>query len=97
MSDEKVQLRRPDGKPGPRIDKNRYTVIRAILLDIIPNNPTGVPFVGLADKVSKALPHTPSIDSGSVGWLTTHIKLDLEARGEIERVPDSSPQRLRRT
>ncbi|MCZ7544494.1 MAG: hypothetical protein M5R40_13685 [Anaerolineae bacterium] len=33
---------------------------------------------------------------GSVGWHVTTVKLDLEARGLIERVPQSRPQRLRR-
>ena len=32
----------------------------------------------------------------SVGWYATTVKLDLEARGLIERVPDARPQRLRR-
>lgn len=31
---------------------------------------------------------------GSVGWYVTTIKLDLEARRLIERVPGKSPQRL---
>jgi Family of unknown function (DUF6958) len=33
---------------------------------------------------------------GSVGWYTTSVNLDLEARGLIERVPGAQPQRLRR-
>ncbi len=96
MADEKIQLRHPDGKAAPRIDKSKYTLIRAILLDIIPRNAAGIPFIGLADQVSKSLTREQLADLGSVGWLTTNIKLDLEARGEIERVPGSSPQRLRR-
>jgi hypothetical protein len=32
---------------------------------------------------------------GAVGWYTTTVKLDLEARGVIQRIPKSSPQRLR--
>jgi hypothetical protein len=31
----------------------------------------------------------------SIPWYVTTVKLDLEARGESERVPHSSPQRLR--
>ena len=29
---------------------------------------------------------------GSVTWYVTTVKLDLEARGEIKRVPNSRPQ-----
>jgi hypothetical protein len=32
----------------------------------------------------------------SVMWYVTTVALDLEARGEIERVPGSKPQRPRR-
>ena len=32
---------------------------------------------------------------GSISWYVTTVKLDLEARGLIERVPRSRPQRLR--
>jgi hypothetical protein len=32
----------------------------------------------------------------SVGWYVTTVKLDLEARKRIERVPGSNPQLLRR-
>jgi hypothetical protein len=32
---------------------------------------------------------------GSISWYVTTVKLDLEARGLIARVPGSHPQRLR--
>ena len=32
---------------------------------------------------------------GSIGWYVTTVKLDLEARGVIERVPNVTPQQLR--
>jgi Family of unknown function (DUF6958) len=96
MADEKIQLLHPDGRTAPRLDKSKYTLIRAILLDIVPRSTAGIPFIGLAGQVTKALTHEQLADLGSVGWLTTNVKLDLEARGEIERVPGSSPQRLRR-
>ena len=34
---------------------------------------------------------------GSVSWYTTTVKLDMEVKREIERVPGSKPQRLRST
>lgn len=33
---------------------------------------------------------------GSVSWYVTTVKLDLEVKGELERVAKSSPQRLLR-
>lgn len=32
---------------------------------------------------------------GSIGWYLTTVKLDLEARNIIERIPGSNPQQLR--
>jgi hypothetical protein len=32
---------------------------------------------------------------GSINWYVTTVKLDLEARGEIERIQGKAPQRLR--
>ena len=96
MTDDKFQLLHPEGKDAPRIDKAKYALVRAILLDIIPRNTAGIPFIGLADQVTKALTREQLAHLGSVGWYTTNVKLDLEARGEIERVPGSTPQRVRR-
>jgi hypothetical protein len=35
--------------------------------------------------------------NGSVMWYVTTVKLDLEARGEIKRVPNSRPQLVKLT
>ncbi|MBW3603547.1 MAG: hypothetical protein KY460_01340 [Actinobacteria bacterium] len=40
-------------------------------------------------------PHSDELwREASVGWYTTAVKLDLEAREVISRVPGSSPQLL---
>jgi len=45
------------------------------------------------------VPHLPKdlIEKTSVGWWTTVLKLDLEARGIIERLPTKGRQRVRKT
>jgi hypothetical protein len=50
-----------------------------------------MPLHKLPPAIAKKLPDF----DGSISWYTTTIKLDLEARGLIERVPDSQPQRQR--
>jgi hypothetical protein len=32
---------------------------------------------------------------GSIPWYVTTVKLDMEARGEIERIPERGEQKLR--
>jgi hypothetical protein len=56
----------------------------------------GVAFRDLPRLVEGQLPAGILERIGSVTWYVTTVKLDLEARGEIERVSGSRPQRLRR-
>jgi pimeloyl-ACP methyl ester carboxylesterase len=95
--DGKFQCIHPDpGKTGPRIDARRYRLIRHALLQIIPADNKGIPFRTLADQVTTRLTAEQLAFLGAVGWYTTTVKLDLEARGWIERLPGVKPQRLRR-
>ena len=48
-----------------------------------------MPFMKLARAVEQELRGT---FEGSVTWYVTTVKLDMEARGEVKRVPNSRPQ-----
>ena len=50
----------------------------------------------LSDEVKKRLSKDIRQRVGSVSWYTTTVKLALEVRGEIKRVPGSKPQQLER-
>lgn len=94
---QKVQTLHPDpDKSGPRIDSIKYDAFRKAILKAVPRRKDGIPFRELSAVVAGLLPKRVSDQVGSVTWYTTTIKLDLEARGEIERVPGVKPQRLRR-
>lgn len=88
---ERFQTLHPQGKQGVNIDKARYELIRQAILDSIAAEGE-MPFASLAQEVAMRL--TEPFD-GSIGWYTITVKLDLEARGQIERVPGKSPQVLR--
>lgn len=95
MSD-RIQLSHPDpAKTQPTLDRSKYAAFRDALLKVIPEDDDGIPFGDLNDAVLGVNPALPEL--GSVGWYVTTVKLHLEAVGEIERVPNVSPQRLRRT
>ncbi len=96
MADEKFQLLHPEGKQAPRIDRAKYDLMRATLLQLIPQDAEGVPLAPLSDRVIEALTPEQIASIGKIGWHTMAVKLDMEARGEIERVPGATPQRLRR-
>ena len=53
----------------------------------------GLAFGDLSGEVERRLP-APLFESASVARYTVTVKLDLEARGLIKRLPGSGPQRL---
>ena len=83
------------GKKGPRIDATRYDAMKAALLAVVPRGGDGVTFASLPKLAEKRL--AGDVFAGaSIPWYVTTVKLDLEARGLIERIPGKAPQRLRR-
>jgi hypothetical protein len=91
MSDEKIMTLHPQGKQGVNIDKGKYEVMKAAILAAIAAN-EGLTFANLNKAVSQKL---DGRFDGSIGWYLTTVKLDLEARNIIERIPNKSPQQLR--
>jgi hypothetical protein len=88
----KVYARNPDPeKEGTRVDFDKYAIIRKAILNTMHKVGGEISFKELTNTLKEQLTDF----DGSVNWYTTTVKLDLEARGIIERVPDESPQRLR--
>lgn len=86
----------PKGKGGTRMNAERYEVYCKAILKAVPRSRDGIPFSDLSAAVEALLPEAVRSRMGSVMWNVTTVKLDLEARGLIARVPGSAPQRLRR-
>lgn len=88
---ERIMTLHPAGKRGVNIDRARYDLVAQAIVESIAA--AGVlPFKDLAAQVEARL---PADFDGAIGWYTTTVKLDLEARGVIERVPGRTPQALR--
>lgn len=95
---EKVVAETPTpGKQPTRIDKWKYDLVHDAILAVVPADENGVEFNQLAQLVEAHLSPADLEKLGSVSWYTTTVKLDMEVKGEIERIPGSKPQRLRRT
>ena len=89
---ERILTLHPDSqKAGVNIDQGKYEVIKAAILEVVGAAPE-VSFSELRGSVRKVLGDN---FTGSVSWYVTTVKLDLEARGLIERVPGKKPQHLR--
>lgn len=94
--DEMVLCRTPTpGKKGTRIPRWKYDLVRKAILRVLTPQTAGVPFKDLPSLVENQLSKEDQERLGSISWYTTTVKLDLEVRGEIERIPDLTPQRLR--
>ncbi len=93
---ERIMTLHPEGKQGVNIERPKYDEMKKALLEVIPKNERGVPFMELGDLVEEIL--DPEVYPGgkSILWYVTTVKQDLEARGLIEQVPKAKPQRLRR-
>jgi phosphoribosylformimino-5-aminoimidazole carboxamide ribotide isomerase len=94
---QRVQLLHPEsGKNAPRIAASHYEAVRMALLGVIAADASGDVLAEVTPRVAEALDPTARQELGSVGWYSTWVRLDLEARGLIERIPGSRPLRVRR-
>ena len=95
MPEPKVACRTPTpGKTGvTHIPAWRFDCVRRAILAELGRGE--VAFADLAERVRMRLDDELLARLGSVGWNVTTVKLELETRGEIERVPNAGPQRLR--
>lgn len=81
------------------ISREKYELISAAVLAVLPKKGDGVTLNDLPSMVEQRLStkERRSIgSSGQIAWHVMAVKLDLEARKRIERVAGSRPQRLRR-
>jgi hypothetical protein len=94
---EKVECATPTpGKATTRIDKWKYDAVSKAILKAVPVSGAGLPFRDLPGKVAQVLPEKLRDTIGSIPWYTTVVKLDMEVRGKLRRLPDVQPQRLLR-
>jgi hypothetical protein len=96
-SEDKVLCRTPTpGKSPTSILRWKYDLVREAILAVVPGKEPGIEFRKLADLVAARLTPDEQEKLGSVSWYTTTVKLDMEVNGELERLPGSGPQRLRK-
>jgi hypothetical protein len=91
MSEERILTKHPKGKDGVNILKRRYDVIKEFILETIKEYGE-ITYNSLSDLAVEKL--NENFD-GKVVWYIVTVKLDLEARNMIERIPKTSPHKLR--
>jgi len=91
MEEEKIQTVTSKGKKGVRIDKKKYDLVKKTILEHFKKG-VEIPFKELRRSVEQKL---EGRFKGSATWYFMSVKLDLEGRGIIERVPGKKLQLLR--
>ena len=83
-----IRTLHPEKKQGVNISRQKYEIIREAILCVL-RAEREMTFMKLSRAVEKEVNGN---FEGSVTWYVTTVKLDMEARGEIKRVPSSRPQ-----
>jgi hypothetical protein len=92
MEEEKILTLHPEeDKQGVNISRAKYDMIRQAILNAVRSQGT-ISYKGLVSLIDYNLRNR---FEGSISWYVTTVKLDLEARGEIERIPGKGEQMLR--
>lgn len=91
QDDAKILTLHPQGKKGVNIDRVKYEQVKAFILQCIEEE-TVITYEKISDRAVEEL---QAHFDGKVVWYVVSVKLDLEARGIIERVPKTSPHQLR--
>lgn len=94
-NEAKTECRTPNGGASTNIPSWKYDVSREIILELLAEHGK-LPFSKLAALAKLKLEACLEADQlkayGSVGWVTTTVKLEMEVAGDIRRLPDTSPQ-----
>ncbi len=95
-AEAKVAWRTPaEGRDGvTNIPAWKFDAVRDAILAVCTEETS---FKELPGKVGERLSPDQRSKLGSLGWHVTCVKLELEVRGEIARVPGKGPQKLIRT
>lgn len=92
---DRIECRTPTpGKKPTRIDRWKFDALRRAILEVVPATGGGTLFTELPELIEAALAPDERANLGSLLWYLTTVKLELEVRGELRRVPNAVPQRL---
>ena len=90
MTEKRILTLHPQGKRGVNITRQKYNAMRAAIIDTLAAGD-----MTHTDLVSGVEQRLAGGFDGSIKWYLETVKLDLEAREIIQRVPKTRPQLLR--
>lgn len=96
---EMFNATRPGGLDGWTIALEQYRLVRASILETIDafaDADGSTPLALLVEEGQRKLGSNKEFPGGRLTNYIRFVKVDLEARCEVARIPGSSPQRVRR-
>ncbi len=96
MSEDRVACRTPAiGRDGvTNIPTWKFDLIRGHIADILRDGQPQI-YNDVRDAVGARLTQDEAARLGKLGWHVITVKLELEVRGEVERVAAKGPQQIR--
>jgi hypothetical protein len=91
QSGDRILTLHPAGKKGVNIEREKYLLVRKAILGILRQQRE----VSFGDLLSGVQKRVKGKLQGSSNWYGTAVKLDLEARGEVQCIRGTSGQRIR--
>jgi hypothetical protein len=88
---ERIQLKHPQGKKAVTMDTGKYNLLKPAILRYL-RAEGGSTFGAVTKAIAKEFKTKGQKFDGSLNWHLEWVKLDLEARKLIRRVPKTSPQ-----
>jgi hypothetical protein len=89
MAEDKILTKHPLGKSGRNIDRHKYEALKRAILSALKKKE--LTHTELFNQLNTSLKDR---FSGNISWYGETVKLDLEARGMIERT-SSKPEKYR--
>ena len=84
----KIQLKHPAGKKAINMDKNKYEILKKILLHSL-HTKGELTHKEILQNILEEFAKSKIKFEGSVEWYMEWVKLDMEARKEIKRSENS--------
>ena len=89
--EDQIFTQHPQGRRGVSMSKAKYDMVRETILGLIRDYGE----ISSTELLMRCEQLRADSIKDSLSWHVTRVKLDLESRGEIERVPEASPQKIR--
>ncbi|MDQ5824373.1 MAG: hypothetical protein M3441_09220 [Chloroflexota bacterium] len=85
------------GTSNTRVNPERYASMAEALLKVLPSEGAGLTWPEIVEAVAPQVPQQLFPEVKTVRWYSICVRLDLEAKGLVERLTEKKRLRFRRT